>query len=58
MAYKYIPTYIFAITTVCLFGCRETNEQLIHEGNLLLDQGQDSGAIKEFSKVIARNKKL
>jgi tetratricopeptide (TPR) repeat protein len=58
MIYKYIPTYILAIIAIYLFGCQEINEQVIHEGNLLLDQGNDSGAIKEFSKVIARNKKL
>jgi tetratricopeptide (TPR) repeat protein len=58
MTYKYIPTYIFAIITICLFGCQETNEELIHEGNLLRNQGNYSSAIVEFSKVIARNKKL
>jgi tetratricopeptide (TPR) repeat protein len=55
---NYCITYILAVSIICLFGCQESNEQLINDGNLLLNKGNVSGAIKEFSKVIARNKKL
>jgi tetratricopeptide (TPR) repeat protein len=39
-------------------GCEQTNEQLIHEGSRLLNQGDNAGAIAVFSTVIKRNNKL
>lgn len=55
---KYSPILIVAFALLGIAGCQETNDALIHEGNVLIGQGKDSAAIKQFSEVIARNPKL
>jgi tetratricopeptide (TPR) repeat protein len=58
MRYKYVFCFIFLIVAVSSIGCKQTNEQLIHEGVRLLNQGDNAGALKDFSEVIGRNSKL